>query len=343
MASFKSVANTAGLRLGACVSQARLTDPAFAAMVTENFNLIVPESELTWQATHPSQGTYIFAGADAVMAFARKNGMAVHGHALCWNYSNPGWVTATINQANAQDMLVSHITMVGSRYAGQLESWDVVNEPIGCLGSRPDNLFLGPWLTAMGPEYIDIAFQTIARVDPKATRILNLNIVEQQSASVTIARASTLTLIEALLKRGVPVQAIGIESHLDGSVPLDLGSFYQFLKAILGMGLPIVISEFDVNDTLITPGAITNRDTIVANYYHDFIGNAVEVGKMNRATLWSPTDKNNWMNYVDAPGYKSTDPNFGSHRPGIYDEKMQPKQAYTTFARALRDIGVARA
>src|SRR5262245_11524210 len=49
------------------------------------FNMLVAENAMKFDALHPAQNTYNFTDADALVAFAEANGMAVRGHVLVWH------------------------------------------------------------------------------------------------------------------------------------------------------------------------------------------------------------------------------------------------------------------
>ena len=292
---------------------------------------------MKWFFIHPAPDTYAFADADAIVNFALNNRLSVHGHNLCWNTGNPAWLTSTLTKQNAESILTKHIATVAGHYAGQVESWDVVNEPIGIWSKRPDGLYPGPWLDFLGPQYIDIAFHAAAAADPQAMRVINIHNVEHADAASQSYRTAAYNLIQGMVKRGVPIQGVGIESHLDGWRPFGGPSYDAFVKSLHDLGLQVMISELDVNDTHI-PGNVGARDQAVAQVYSNYVSEVVAAGQIKRLTLWAVSNKNNWMNYVKDPRWQSSDPNFGSHRPAIFDENMQPSPAYNSFASALMQI-----
>jgi endo-1,4-beta-xylanase len=327
---------TCGLKVGFSTTAAGLqySPAAYIAFVQANFNLLTPQNELKWAATQPSQGVYNFTGADYLLAFCQKNGMALRGHNLCWNSANPAWLTSALTVSNAESILVNHINMVAGRYAGQIDSWDVVNEPISVWENQPGGLSSGPWLSVLGQEYIDIAFHTAAAADPLALRVLNLHEVEM--ASDTTSKVATLNLLDALLKRGVPVQAVGFESHIDIGSSIDLMVLDTFVQSIRSLGLQVLITELDVNDSKVN-GSFAERDAFVAEMYEAYLNIVLPAADPQRLVFWSITD-NSWMDAMcedKDPEYERAD-GLCDHRPGLIDSSWQLKPAYAAVAAALQ-------
>lgn len=335
----KQVGAPAGLRIGSAISRAQLQEfPGFARFFADNFNLLTPNSEMKWAALHPEADRYDFHDADLLVSFAEMNGIAVHGHNLCWNAGNPSWLGSRLIAANAEAILRDHITTVMTHFRGKMDSWDVVNEPIGIWFHRPDGLYDGPWLDALGPQYIDLAFSIAAEVDPKPLRILNVHNVEHGGADHDAGRRATLDLATRLVKNRVPIQAVGVESHLDGWRYIDTAALTNFIKQLRDLGLQVFVTELDVNDSKID-GSIEKRDQVVADCYRKYVSAFYSsAGTPNRLILWSPTDRQNWMNYLDnQPRWQRSDGDR-THRPGILDTEMKPKPAFFALASAIQGL-----
>ena len=224
-----AMAASRGWYIGIAVDTASLLSPELTHIVCENFNLATV-SGMKWNRIHPTPETFDFAEADRGVDFALTNRLQVHGHNLCWNSPEayPAWFSPILTRSNAERYLTTHIRTLASRYRGHIDSWDVVNEPITSWSKRSDLLYPGIWLDLLGPEYIDIAFHAVANADPHARRVLNIYDVEQDSPNSTQTRQSTLALLRRLIAEAVPVQAIGLESHLDVTRPLGGAASFRF-------------------------------------------------------------------------------------------------------------------
>jgi endo-1,4-beta-xylanase len=284
-------------RVGAVVDQWQMQNPRWLKLILDNFNLVTL-GKLKWGYVRPSESTYDFLESDWMAAFCREKNLAMHGHNLCWNAGNPAWLAKSLTKSNASRFLSDHIATVMKRYAGRISSWDVVNEPIATWMGRPDGLYEGPWLDALGPQYIDIAFHAAAEADPTPLRVLNIAHVEQGGTGSDATRAATLRLIEGLLKRAVPVQAIGFESHLAGDYPGDATpSRTRFVRELRQFGLKILLTEIDIDDTHLTSD-IANRDFVVSECYGAYLTSMLAEAQPERIIFFSPSDQKNWYDAI---------------------------------------------
>ena len=314
-----------GMKVGVSSSTGRFLQSVFGPFLQANFNMVTPP--LKWTSLLPTPGEYAFAEADQQFAYASKHGLAVHGHNLCWNTSNPPWFGAVLNKQNAREYLTNYIQTVVGRYRGRVDSWDVVNEPIALWNHRPDGLRTGPWLDLIGPEYLEIAFHTAREVDPACLLTLNLNGCEEQNSYGDQVRASSLGLVKALLKRGVPVQAVALESHIDAPwKPRDSGHI-SFIREMRDTGVVVYISEFDVNDTAIQ-GDEEQVKAAVAQSYRDYLTDFLAAGPLNRLIFWSVSDLSNWYDAIAVTQPRWRRPDGKPHHPGLIDGKFRPNPAY---------------
>jgi endo-1,4-beta-xylanase len=302
---------------------------------TSNFNVFSPAVDFGFAATQPKQTEYTFGDADWLMRWAQANGMILHAGALIAETGNPPWLAEVLTPSNAESIMVDHIQTVAGRYAGIVKSWMVVNEPISSWQGNPGGYATGPWITALGPEYIDLAFNTMVATDPLATRVLNLNHSEQ--AEDAQAKADSLTLIEGLLKRGVPIQAIGLESHIDCGASIDKALLVDYIKAIRGMGLQIQLSEHDVNDAKVN-GTFAKRDQVVADVYQAYLEIALPAADPTHLVFWSPTDVS-WMDPICEEGDAEFERADGlcDHRPGLINSSYQLKPAFYSVSAAIEN------
>jgi endo-1,4-beta-xylanase len=330
----KELARRRGITVGVQADPSFLAIPQFAQFVIDNFDMITPGNQMKWGSLHPQPSVFNFTGADTVVHFAHANRKKIHGHNLCWDNLNPGWVKTVVNKDNARDYLEEHIATVAGRYKGKIDSWDVVNEPIRVNSKQPGGLTPGPWLDYLGPEYIDIAFTAAASADPGALRVLNLDNTEQDWPPAMETRRASLQLVRDLVKRGVPIQAVGLESHLEATLPIANSGRTDMIKQIRDLGLEVLVTELDVNDNT-APGPDDARRKQVANCYYDFLKDVLPVSNAKRVIFWSTTDKDNWYDFA-----ARTNPSYGRkdgelHFPGLLTADFQPTAALAAVKAAL--------
>jgi endo-1,4-beta-xylanase len=213
-----------------------------------------------------------------------------------------------------------------------MHSWDVVNEVIQLSDGRPDGLRNSIWLDKIGPDYIELAFHVAANADPKALLIYNENHLEYDSNAAK--RTAVLKLLERLKSRDVPVQALGIQAHLNGNSPFNPKSMRSFLSNVADMDLKIMITELDVADDEL-PADSARRDDIVASAYEDFLNAVLAEKSVIAVVTWGLADRYTWLE-------KSRPRKDGSEvRPLLLDKNLQPKAAWNAIARAF-DAAPAR-
>lgn len=294
VASLRAAAASRGLSYGCAVGAAQLVeDAAFASLVARECGIVVPVSELKWQALRPTEASFNFVGSDRVMRFAEENGLRMRGHTLVWHEALPGWFAGSATPANAAALLDDHIATVVGRYAGRVHSWDVVNEAVEPAHGRADGLRDTPWLRLLGPEYIDHAFRAAAAADPSAVLVYNENWLEYSTSAPK--RRAVLELLRGMRSRGVPVHALGIQAHLNPRHTLDVAGLRAFVDEVAALGLQVIVTEMDVTDEAL-PGDPAVRDEAVAELYSRFLGAVLGQTRTTTVITWGLSDRYTWLN-----------------------------------------------
>jgi endo-1,4-beta-xylanase len=287
-----------GITYGGAVAYDHLQDQDFQAAVLREMNMIVPENELKWDTLRPSPTTYDFTKADYLVHFARANGKKIRGHCLAWHNQLPHWFSSVVHSGNASQFLTDHITTVVRRYAGQMHSWDVVNEQVETWEANVDGIRVTPWLTVLGDDYMDLAFRTAHAADPNALLVYNDYALELNTDWHTARRQRLLRLLQDFKAKGTPVHALGIQSHMTPEGVFDPAIFTSFLNHVAALGYAIIISEMDVVDKTF-PADIASRDAMVADVYRRFWTTALAHPAVKVALTWGLTDKYTWLNTVE--------------------------------------------
>jgi endo-1,4-beta-xylanase len=281
---------------GSAVRAGMLTsDPAYRAAIIANCRLIVPEGEMKWPDIHPARDQYRFEKADALVDFARQNGIGIRGHTLAWYGGMPEWTNSISSRAEAEHELVDHIETVVSRYRGEIPSWDVVNEPLIDWPQDETSLRASIWTRQLGADYIPIALRAAAMADPDAQLVLNEYDVEYEGERFAARRRALVALLRSLRDRGVPLHAVGLQAHLfAGSRSIDRDALQGFLGEIAALKLDVLVTELDVIDYEL-PGDIGQRDAMVAAMADQFLGAVCDVIRPKAILTWGLTDRYTWM------------------------------------------------
>jgi endo-1,4-beta-xylanase len=297
-------------------------NPKWKSLFVRECGLIVAGTY--WDQTRPSVNAFDFQETDSMVKFAFDHKMLVRGHPLVWYNAPAKWMKETINSQNAEQILTNHIQTVVGRYAGKMHSWDVVNEAIELKNGRSE-LRKDLWSQFIGPDYIEKSFRIAAQADPKALLVYNETDLEYSDVHQT----AVLKLLEKLKSTGTPVQALGIQSHLDGRMDnFNPQQFRKFLKNVADLGLKIMITELDVIDQHL-PLDINKRDRLIAGVYEDYLTTVLSEKAVIAVINWGLSDRYTWINkYIPR---KDRSPS----RPLPFDRDMQPKLAWNGISRAL--------
>ncbi len=149
-----------------------LADQRATDLYLHHARILTPDHSMKFWSLRPAEDKTDFSAADRLVDFATTHHIPIRGHNLIWNDWNPPWV-AKLSKARRAYWLDRHIDEVVGRYAGRIQSWDVVNEAFWPAHGIPGGYRNGPWYDAMGKDYIRRAFLRAGRADPHAKLALN--------------------------------------------------------------------------------------------------------------------------------------------------------------------------
>lgn len=332
----QAAAASKGLAYGTAVPITRFRqDARWRGVVARECGILVCDNVMKLDIVVPSEGTLSFAGADETLRFARANGQRLRGHCLIWHEALPPWAQAKLangNAAQAELLMRQWIGAMARRYEGTVAAWDVVNEIVSPADGRADGLRATPWLKALGPGYVDLAFRMLKDADPSAAAVWNENDCEQKAGWIDERRAVILKTLEGLLRRGVPIRRFGIQAHLLSTLPLDEARLRAFLREIAGMGLAIEITELDIDDRAF-PAEVKARDRGVADLARRFLDTVLDEAAVLNVLTWGLCDLDTWLNASPA----RRRPDGQSQRALPFDAEYRRKPLWQAMHKAFGD------
>ncbi|MBZ5763443.1 endo-1,4-beta-xylanase [Rhizobium sp. VS19-DR104.2] len=307
----RTLAENKGLYYGCAVASQKLaTDAIFADAVAREANILVAEGEMKRDILQPMPDRYNFTAADYIFRSAQRSLQKVRGHTLVWHNSNPRWLMDALDAnnriASKEKLLTGYIDTVVRRYAGRVQSWDVVNEAVDPADWRWDGMRSSSiWYKTFGEDYLSIAFQAAREADPNTPLFLNEFGIENAVRWNETRRTAILKLLDRLLSKNVPIDGFGIQGHMKPfRDAFDEKVFSKFLDDLAGYGLKLMITEFDVADKW-GPTSTADRDAGVAALTKSFLDVALSKASMKGVLTWGLTDKYSWLS--SDPQYKWPD------------------------------------
>ncbi|MDR3528032.1 MAG: endo-1,4-beta-xylanase [Rhizomicrobium sp.] len=326
----RDIASARGRFFGTAAGSYQLKDADFAATLARESAILVPEYELKRLIVEPQPGQFDFSGADALVNFASAHGLKMRGHTCVWYAANPPWLDDKVLSAPDDEIMTFFITKMMARYRGRFHSWDVVNEAIFPADGRSDGLRSSVWLKRFGPSYIDMAYHTAKAADPDALLVYNDWGCEGGEPWNDHFRAVTLKFLEGAKARGVPIEALGLQGHLHAyGPPVDQKKLRLFLDAVKAMGLKILVTELDVDDST-APLDIATRDRAVADATARFLDVVLDNSACEAVLSWGLTDR-----YLHKPEGLRTALSGYLPRKLPLDSDLRPKPMYGAIARAI--------
>jgi endo-1,4-beta-xylanase len=296
------------------------------------------EYTMNWKWLRPAPNRFDFTQADRLLRFAALTGKPVRGPLLCWHEALPGWFKSTVTKENARQFLTEHIQTVVGRLRGQIHCWTVVNEAVEPGDGRPDGLRKSPWLELIGPDYIELAFRAAGEADPQATLVYNDFGFESEREPGARKRDQVLTLLQRLKTRGVPIHAVGVQSHLYAFAHPPGAGLQGFMREAAKMGLDVHISELDVSCRGLK-GTPVERDAVVARVYRNYLNLVLAEPNVPLVMTWGTTNADSWLrNYwflspADHRRLWTKLAESRRQRPLPFDDDLNPTPAFW----ALRD------
>ena len=340
LASLKLAAARCGIRYGSDSDVPIATAPVrYGQLFAEQCDLYA--ANLSWASVTPKRGTPDPAREDPNVAFARAHGIKLTGAHLLWHELTPHWFSDLASQDEARQAIADHIAAMARHFAGEVYSWNVVNEAMDPQEGRPDGLRHSPLLAKLGPSFIEFGFREARQANPGVLLVYNDYGTEMDIPHDAARRRTMLRLLESLRSRNVPIDAVGLQSHLKMNGSRFNEKIYRdFLREISGMGLKIMITELDVLD-LKTPSDLRQRDQAVADLYSRYLNVVLDELAVVAVVTWGLSDRYTWLTPHSNPNYVREDGT--PMRPLPFDAAFNPKPAFYAMLSAFAHAPVRKA
>ncbi len=188
------------------------------------------------------------------LAWMEAQNFHIRGHTMVW----PGWRYSPKEISSLKDdpealraAILERIHTLGSRYAGRIQDWDVINEPY----TNHD------YMDLLGMEEMERWMVAAREAAPDAKLFVNDFDILSRPGSGNPKLDYYLELIERFKKNEIPIDGIGLQSHFVGSLT-PINQVVELLDTFYKAGVDVQITELTVN--------IPDEQT-QADYIRDFI------------------------------------------------------------------------
>ncbi|GLS90330.1 hypothetical protein GCM10007916_13970 [Psychromonas marina] len=318
-----------GFPIGVAVSEWNIRNESISNIVIQHFTQVTAENIMKPEVLQPSEDSFDFEKSNELVNFAQTNGISIHGHTLVWHNQSPAWMQGCNDVLDCTNTMNNHITKVVQHFAGEVDSWDVVNEAFlqdgSYRGSADTNDGIA-WVEKIGKDYISKAFITARAADTSAELYYNDYNLAFNDAKID----AVITLVEDMKAAETPIDGIAFQMHVTDTYPTIENISAAFQKAV-DTGLKVKLSELDVRMNL--SGEATALTEVIATAQKNRYAEIIEaylavVPKKQRGgiSVWGVSDQDSWL---------STNENNHPDWPLMFDGDLNQKPAILGFADAM--------
>lgn len=185
-----------------------------------------------WGQYEPVEGQPQQESRMKAAQFLNSRNVKVKGHPLCWHTVCADWLLKYDNETIIKKQL-ERIDRDVAAFKGQIDMWDVINEVVIMpIFDKYDNAITRICKEKGRVGLIKTVFDEAHAINPDATLLLN-----DFNTSISYE-----ILIDGCLEAGVPISAIGIQSHQHQGY-WGAEKVYEVLERFSHFGLPIHFTE----------------------------------------------------------------------------------------------------
>jgi len=242
------------------------------------WNQLTPENETKWASIEGTRDVYKWETVDIQYKYCKDHKFPFKFHTLIWGGQYPSWMN-NLSQNEQLEEITEWFDAVAKRYP-DLEYIDVVNEALSGHAPAPFKNALGGDGVS-GYDWIVKAFIMARERWPKAVLIYNDYNTFQYDTDRFI------DLLKKIVAAGAPVDAAGCQAH--DLNDMSGASFKIVLEKIHNQtGLPILISEYDINK---------EDDQVQLTRFKEQIPVMWEADYVAGITIWGYIYGSTWVDY----------------------------------------------
>jgi len=275
-----------------------------------------------WRRYEPRPGETMRDEAVDVVQWCRENGITTKGHPLVWTNRSgvPDWLRGDTAD-RSEELLLGRVTREVGGFAGLIDIWDVVNEPVNTRAWQhvQSRDYVKEPIDSIA-EYVDKAFRAARRANPQAHLILN----EYNTIARRDVRERFYQLVQELKRRRTPLSGLGIQAHEPREHWYPPEEVWATFDRLASLGYPLHITELipQSGGKRITGGWRKGKWTeqAQADFAEQFFRLCFGHPAVVSINWWGLSDRRIWL-----PG------------GGLIDGEYEPKPVYNRLKRLLHD------
>ncbi len=308
-----------------------LDEPRLVEHILKNFCTLTAEWGFGQGTINPEEGVWDFTIPDKIADFCRDNNIPLRDIPIMWSVHDT-WMaykdssrTELASREQLFERMDAYIEVLFERYGDICDEWNIVNEVFHHGRDHQIKEDVN-WFRIAGEDYIKEAFRLAHKYrDEKDIFYINETFVENNPAKAD----NLFEGVARFIKEGVPVDAIGLQGHIDTlSFNANPWTVKKLLQRVRDMGLTVQISELDMkvhtsnfqeNYTELPKWIETWQINKYKNLFKVFRDNADII---TNVTFWGVDDAHTYC------AYNYVKDEWREEWPLLFDKNSMPKQNY---------------
>jgi endo-1,4-beta-xylanase len=276
-----------------------------------------------WARVEPVRGEPKTGRLKKAAQWLASRGMRIKGHTLCWHTLTAPWL---LDMSNAEILAaqLSRIRRDVGDFAGLIDMWDVINEVVIMpVFNRYDNGITRICKELGRIRTVREMFSAAKEANPDAMLLIN---------DFETSEAYDI-LIEGLLEAGIPIDAVGIQSHMHQGY-WGVEKTQEIVERFSRFRLPIYFTENTlVSGRLMPPEIVDLNDYQVDDWPSTPEGEERQAGEaaLHYRTLFAhpAVESISWWDFKDGGWLKAP--------AGLIRRDGTAKPAYEELRRLIKD------
>ena len=350
-----------GMNTGMAIDTRETTGPA-SALLLQQFNQVVAENHMKPEAWFDGQWNFERIGegsqnmrlhpqARAILEFAAEHNLDVFGHVLIWHSQIPDWFFQDANGNwlsgeegraellrrmdnyiyNVAKLITDEFGPFGSP-TNPMTAWEVANEVVANSAFDLAGLRNSRWMQIIGEDFVDQAFIKADQyvnhefAAPGTDRPISLWI-NDYNTEVADKRQRYLALVTGMLERGVPIDGVGQQFHVQMATPV--ASIRQALDDFGPLPVRQGVTEFDITmaNANFGPDQLEAQGHRVMEIFNAFREHQAAFNDLDFVTVWGLTDARSWRSDL---------------APVLFFGNLEPKPAFWGAIGDMAALGALR-